>query len=73
MIRGNAVELLIRCIHIDDYGSDAADLKRAIDDVFLKTYKIPCERYQNLLICCCADGASVNMGKYKGNLLHLRY
>ena len=62
-IRGEAFELLLECIHVDDYGGDAVDLKRAIDDVILNRYAIPNERYINLLVCVCADGASVNMGK----------
>ena len=65
-VRGEAIELLLECINMDDYGGDAIDLKRAIDDVILKRYSIPSEKYINLLVCCCADGASINMGKYKG-------
>ena len=34
-ILGEAVELLLECIHVDDYGSDPCDLKRTIDDVIL--------------------------------------
>ena len=37
-IHGEAVELLVECIHVDDYGGDACDLKRAIDDVILTQY-----------------------------------
>ena len=66
-IRGEAGELLLECIHVDDYGGDACDLKRAIDDVILTRYNISKERYIKLLVCVCADGASVNMGKYRGN------
>ena len=29
-ILGEAVELLLECIHVDDYGSDACDLKRTV-------------------------------------------
>ena len=58
-ILGEAVELLLECIHVDDYGSDACDLKRTIDDVILTRYNIPKERYIKLLVCVCADGARV--------------
>ena len=66
-IRGEAVELLLECIHVDDYRGDTCDLKRAIDDVILTQYNITKKRYIKLLVCVCADGASVNMGKYRGN------
>ena len=33
--RGEAVELLLECIHVDDYGGDNCDVKCAIDDVIL--------------------------------------
>ena len=66
-ICGEAVELLLDCIHVDDYGGDACDLKCAIDDVILTRYNIPEECCIKLLVCVCADGASVNMGKYRGN------
>ena len=65
--RGEAVELLLECIHVDDYGGDVCDLKGATDDVSLTRYNIPKERYIKLLVCVCADGARVNMGKYRGN------
>ena len=66
-IRGEAVGLFLECIHVDDYGVDACDLKHAIDNVILTQYNIPKERYIKLLVCVCTDGASVNMGKYRGN------
>ena len=34
-IRGEAVELILECIHVDDYRGDACHLKHAIDDVIL--------------------------------------
>ena len=34
-LRGEAVELLLECIHVDDYGGDNCDVKCAIDDVIL--------------------------------------
>ena len=66
-ICGEAVELLLECIHVDDYRGDACDLRRAIDNVILTWYNIPKECYIKLLVCVCTDGASVNMGKYRGN------
>ena len=66
-IRGEAVELLLECIDVDDYRGNACDLKHAIDDVVLTRYNIPKERYIRLLVSVCADGASVSMGKYGGN------
>ena len=65
VIRGKSVELLLKCVHMDDYGSDAADLKRAYDDVF-KEYKMDQKRFQQLLVSNCADGASINMGRSEG-------
>ena len=41
VIRGRAVELLLKCIHMDDYGGNASDLKQAIDDVLKKCYNLP--------------------------------
>lgn len=71
VIRGQAVELLLECIHVDDYGGDAANLKRAVDDVLLKRFDIPENIVVNLMVCFCADGASVNMGKYNGKCLSI--
>ena len=48
------MELLLECIHVDDYEGDACDLKRAIDDVILTRYNIPKECYIKLLVCVCA-------------------
>ena len=66
-ICGEAVELLLECIHVGDYGGDASDLKHATDNAILTRYNIPKERYIKLLVCVCTDGVSVNMGKYRGN------
>ena len=66
-IFGEAVELLLECIHVDDYGGDPCDLKHAIDVIIFTRYNIPIECYIKLLVFVCADGASVNMGKYRGN------
>lgn len=42
-------ELLLECIHADDYGGDTCDLKHAIDKVILTHYKIPKEKYIRLV------------------------
>ena len=63
VIRGRATELLLKCIHMNDYGGDAIDLERAILYVLKETFAIPEERLNNLMVSCCADGASINMGK----------
>ena len=39
VIRGKTVELLRKYIHMDDYGSDAADLKHTFDDTMKNAYK----------------------------------
>ena len=65
LIRGKAVDLLCKCIHMDDYGSDASDLKHAFDDALKENYKLE-DRFTPLLISHCADSASVNMGRYNG-------
>ena len=65
LIRGKAVDLLCKCIHMDDYGSDAIDLKHAFDDPLKEDYKLE-DCFIPLLITHCADGASVNMGRYNG-------
>ena len=46
-------------------GSDASDLKHASDDALKEDYKLE-DRFIPLLISHCADGASVNMGRYNG-------
>ena len=66
VVRGQSVELLLECIHIDDYGGDTKSLKHAVDDVLLKQYNISENIVETLMVCCCTDGASVNMGKYSG-------
>ena len=66
VIRGKAVELLCKCIHMDNYGSDAVDLKHTFDEIIKDTYKIPLDRFFNLIISVSTDGASVNMGIYTG-------
>ena len=51
-----------------DYGSDAVDLKCAVDETITTDYKAEHE-YANHLISVCADGASVNMGIYMAQSL----
>ena len=63
-IRGSPVELLLSCTHMNDYGEDAASLKKALDDV-VRSY-VDEATYQDLLVSVCCDGAAVNMGNYRG-------
>ena len=70
VVRGQSIELLLECTHVDDYGGDAKSLKRVVDDVLLKQYNIPESIVETLMVCCCADGASANMGKYNGKCFH---
>ena len=64
VIRSKAVELLCKCIHMDDYGNDAVDLKYAFDDTIKDTYEISLDRFVNLMSSMCTDRTSVNMGIY---------
>ena len=41
VVRGQSIELLLECIHVDDYGGDAKSLKHAVDDVLLNQYNSP--------------------------------
>ena len=65
-IRGQAIELLLKCMHMNDYGTGANDLKRAFDETFLQDYSLELEQFTSNLVCVCADGASINMGRYNG-------
>jgi hypothetical protein len=60
---------------IDEYGAaDAENLKRSIDDAFLKVLELPSASYRDGLISAAADGASVNTGrKKKYQKLHQNY
>ena len=71
VIRGQAVELLLKCIHMDDYGSDAADLKRVVDETITTDYNAERE-YADHLVSDCAGGASVNMGIYNGAVTKIK-
>ena len=64
------VELLLECVHVDDYRGDAKSLKHALDDLLLKQYNIPENIVENLMVCYFVDGASVNMGNYNGKCFH---
>ena len=61
VVQGQSVELLLEFIHVDDYGRVAKSLKCGVD-VLLKQYNIPENIAEMLMVCCCADGASVNTG-----------
>lgn len=67
VIRGQPIELLLKCQRMTDFGNvDANGTKNAFDDAFLNVYEVPAERFENLLVGVCADGASVNMGRISG-------
>jgi len=67
VIRGQPVELFLRCQKMIDFGCVDADCtKKAFDSAFLQDYGVSEERYNNLLIAACADGAGVNMGRISG-------
>ena len=58
LVQGQPVELLLKCIHMDDYGG-AKSLKHAVDGVLLKQYNVPENIVETLMVGFCADGASV--------------
>ena len=67
LIRGQPVELFLKCQKMADFGGvDAASTKQAFDGAFLQDYSALDQRYKNLLIAVCADGAGVNMGRIFG-------
>ena len=68
-MQGQSIKLFLECISMDDYGRDAKSSKHAVD-VLLKQYNIPENIVETLMVCCCADGASVNMGKYNSKCSH---
>ena len=56
VVRGEAVELLCKCIHMDEYGSNAADLKRAFDETLKDDYQLHSNngnRFTYLLVFDC--------------------
>ena len=66
-MQGQSIKLFLECISMDDYGRDAKSLKHAVD-VLSKQYNIPENIVETLMVC--ADGASVNMGKYNSKCSH---
>ena len=67
VIRGQQVELFLKCQKMANFGGvDAASTKQAFDGAFLQDYSVSDQRYKNLLIAVCADGAGVNMGRISG-------
>ena len=65
VICGKPVEFRRKCVNMVDYGSNAAKLKRAFDDVFMGS-GIDEERFKRLLVSNGADGSSVNTRRYNG-------
>ena len=52
---------------MSDFGGvDAPSTKAVFENAFLTCYDLSPEKFQNLLIGVCADGASVNMGVHSG-------
>ena len=70
VIHGMAVPLMLKCIHMDDYGSDAVNLKRAVGDTITTKY-ICVEDQEVRLVCVCTDVASVDTGFYRGAITNL--
>ena len=67
VVNGSPVELVLRCQHMADFfGEDAQAVKNAFDNAFLTTFEVPEDRFENLLVAACTDGASVNMGRLSG-------
>ena len=52
-------------------GTDAACLKKAIDDIFSEKGCLPMKEYATKLVAATADGASVNMGRISGLMTRL--
>ena len=70
VVRDKPVELLLKCIHINDFGGTADDLKRAIDTL-MEECGIS-TMYENRLVSGCADGA-INFGKYNGVTTQMKH
>ncbi|XP_064605788.1 zinc finger protein 862-like [Liolophura sinensis] len=72
VIRGEPLELLLKCQKMTDFGGvSAANLKRAIDDAF-QSYNVSGDKYQKGLVSACADGAAVNLGRLNGAMTVLK-
>ena len=56
VVRGKSVELLLKCIHMNDFGGGADELKAALDTL-MKEYGID-DRYAKRLLLVCCDGVS---------------
>ena len=69
VVRGKAVELLLKCVHMNDFGGTADDLETAIDAV-MEEYGVS-DRHLRRLISVCCDG--INMGKYNGVVSQLKH
>lgn len=69
---GKPVYFLIALQDIDEYGDPTAEhIKDAIDDAFRKKINMDPSLYTSLMVSATADGASVNMGAYRGVLARL--
>ena len=53
-------------------GTDAQSIKKAIDHSFLTKMDLGVSKYGTRLVSATADGASANMGKYRGALAQLK-
>ena len=63
----------VALVDMDAYGdANAANLKTAIDDVFVGKVAIPPERYTKPQVAATADGAAVNTGIYNGLLTKMK-
>ena len=56
---------------MDDYSSDASDVKHTFDDALKEDYKLE-DRFIPLLISHCANDASVNKGRYNGVCVQIK-
>ena len=63
----------IDLLDLDRYGDATAEnIKQALDDCFLNTIGVSEEEYTHKVVCCTADGASVNFGQYNGLLTKMK-
>ena len=70
---GDSTFFCVALQDIDKYGDATAEhLKLSIDDVFHEKITLTEAKYERLLICATADGASVNTGQYNGLLARLQ-
>ncbi|KAK6181823.1 hypothetical protein SNE40_009606 [Patella caerulea] len=72
-VNGCPTELLLKCQDMCEIGGeDAQSVKSAYDKTFVDVCKMPEDRYAKLMVSVCTDGASVNMGVYKGACTQLK-